>query len=132
MNNPTLEVYDPAMCCSTGVCGPSVDPKLIQFAADLKWLEERGVEVRRFNLAQNPMAFVQNKTVNAALAWKNEGALPLLLVNGRVVASRRYAQRDELVAWLGIDSCCDGKAEGEKPRSTCCGDRNSQGSTGCC
>jgi hypothetical protein len=35
-----LEVYDPAMCCSTGVCGPEVDPALVTFAADLKWVAE--------------------------------------------------------------------------------------------
>ena len=134
MNNPKLEIFDPAMCCSTGVCGPSVDPKLVQFAADLKWLEDQGVEVRRFNLAQNPMAFVENELVNAALTEKNEGALPLLLVNGCVVASGRYAERGELAAWLGTEaqSCCGGKAEVEKPRSSCCGGQNSQGSSGCC
>jgi hypothetical protein len=35
----TLCVFDPAMCCSTGVCGPSVDPELARFAADLDWLK---------------------------------------------------------------------------------------------
>lgn len=45
-----LEVFDPAMCCSTGVCGVDVDPVLAQFAADLKWVEEHGVAVTRYNL----------------------------------------------------------------------------------
>lgn len=112
MNNHKLEVYDPAMCCSTGVCGPSVDSKLVQFAADLKWLQEQGVEVQRFNLGQNPTAFVDNELVNAALAEKNEAALPLLLVDGRVVSSGRYAERAELAAWLGV---------AVPPNSTCCG-----------
>ena len=112
MNNPKLEVYDPAMCCSTGVCGPGVDQKLVQFAADLKWLQDQGVEVHRFNLAQNPTAFVQNELVNAALAEKNEAALPLLLVDGRIVSSGRYAERAELAAWLGV---------AVPPGSTCCG-----------
>jgi len=26
----TIEIFDPAMCCSSGVCGPSVDPKLVR------------------------------------------------------------------------------------------------------
>jgi arsenite methyltransferase len=42
-----IQVYDPAMCCSTGVCGPDVDPALVRFAADVKWLQERGVPVER-------------------------------------------------------------------------------------
>jgi hypothetical protein len=42
-----IEVYDPAMCCSTGVCGPSVDPQLVRFSADLEWLKSQGVSVER-------------------------------------------------------------------------------------
>jgi hypothetical protein len=43
----TVTVSDPPMCCSTGVCGPDIDPKLAQFAGDLDWLEEQGVDVER-------------------------------------------------------------------------------------
>ncbi|MEX2621006.1 MAG: arsenic metallochaperone ArsD family protein, partial [Egibacteraceae bacterium] len=53
----TVEVFDPAMCCSTGVCGPSVDPALARFASDLDWLGEQGAQVRRYNLGQEPGAF---------------------------------------------------------------------------
>ena len=31
-----LQVFDPPMCCSTGVCGPQVDPELPRFAAARK------------------------------------------------------------------------------------------------
>ena len=41
----TIRVFDPAMCCSTGVCGPSVDPDLARFAADVDWLQKQGVTV---------------------------------------------------------------------------------------
>ena len=59
----TIEVYDPAMCCSTGVCGPEVDPVLVAFAADLKWVADQGVTVRRYNLGQEPQAFAANPAV---------------------------------------------------------------------
>ncbi len=104
-----LDIYDPAMCCSTGVCGPDVDPKLVQFAADLKWLQEQGVQVARFNLSQSPAAFVENEMVKAALTDKGEAALPLLLLDGKVVASGLYPNRTELVEALGLTagaSCC--------------------------
>lgn len=58
-----LRVFDPAMCCSTGVCGPSVDPRLVAFAADLDWLKRHGVSVERYNLAQAPGAFVADAAV---------------------------------------------------------------------
>jgi SAM-dependent methyltransferase len=115
-----LEIYDPAMCCSTGVCGPQVDPALVRFAADVKWLQEEGVEVRRFNLSQSPAAFVQNETVKQTLTEKGEAALPLLLVNGQVLARGRYPERGELAAALNLkvtatptpakSSCCCGGA----------------------
>jgi arsenite methyltransferase len=116
----TLEVFDPAMCCSTGVCGPQVDPALVRFAADVKWLQAQGVEVRRFNLAQSPAAFVENEQVKQALTEKGEGALPLLLADGQVVASGHYPERSELAAALNLkatstpapakSSCCCGGA----------------------
>jgi arsenite methyltransferase len=100
---PKLEVFDPAMCCSTGVCGPDVDPKLVRFAGDLKWLQEQGVEVKRFNLAQNPGAFVANESAQAALNQKGEAALPLLLVEGQVLASGDYPERDRLIKALRLN-----------------------------
>jgi len=66
----TLQVFDPAMCCSTGACGPEVDPKLVQFAADLDWLKSQGVIVQRHNLSQNPAVFVENEAVKATLTEK--------------------------------------------------------------
>ena len=58
-----LEIYEPAMCCSTGVCGVDVDPVLVQFVGDLQWLAEQGVEVARHNLSQEPQAFASNRDV---------------------------------------------------------------------
>lgn len=97
-----LDIYDPAMCCSSGVCGPDVDPKLVRFAGDVKWLQEQGVEVQRFNLSQSPAAFVENDQVKQALTEKGEGALPMVIATGRVVSSGRYPERVELAAWAGV------------------------------
>ena len=97
-----LKIYDPAMCCSTGVCGPDVDPALVTFAADLKWLQEQGVEVQRFGLAQNPAAFVEHEAVRDALTNQGESALPLVLIGDAIVVSGHYPKRDELVAKLGL------------------------------
>ena len=59
----TLEVFDPPMCCSTGVCGPEPDDRLAQFSADLDWLKRRGIPVRRYNLSQEPAAFINQPEV---------------------------------------------------------------------
>ena len=97
-----LEVFDPPMCCSTGVCGPSVDPALVRFAADFHWLAGQGVVVDRFNLAQQPQAYVANPTVKAALMEFGNNCLPLVLVNGAITSKSRYPSRQELAAMVGV------------------------------
>lgn len=73
-----VEVFDPAMCCSTGVCGPEVDSSLITFAADLDWLKAQGAQVHRIDLAQQPQRFAQNEAVRQLLESEGESALPTL------------------------------------------------------
>jgi len=97
-----IRIFDPAMCCSTGVCGPSVDPQLARFAADLDWLKGQGVSVERFNLSQQPGAFVDDAAVKATLEKQGEAGLPLVKVNGDVKSSGVYPSRDDLAAWAGI------------------------------
>ena len=97
-----LEVFDPPLCCTTGVCGPAVDPLLAAFAADAEWLESQGVSVQRHNLAQDPQAFVANETVSAALRESGDGVLPLLLVDGAIVARGAYPRRAELARLVGV------------------------------
>jgi hypothetical protein len=97
-----LEVFDPAMCCSTGVCGPTVDPELVRFAGDLAWLSDHDVEVARHNLSQEPAAFVANEIVLAALNANGPECLPIVLVDGEPVVGVGYPGRQELVELLGL------------------------------
>lgn len=100
----TFQVFDPPMCCSSGVCGPAVDPVLVRFAADLRWLATQEVKVERFNLTQTPLAFADNAVVCAVLAEKGEAALPLVLAEGKVAISGAYPTRIELAALFGLDA----------------------------
>lgn len=102
MGVKTITVYDPAMCCTTGVCGPDVDPKLAQFSADLDWITSQGVAVRRFNLAQEPGAFAEDARVKDALETKGEAALPLIKADDDIVSSGVYPSREQLAAWVGL------------------------------
>ncbi len=109
-----ISVYDPAMCCSTGVCGPSIDPKLAAFSADLDWLTRQGVEVERYNLAQQPQAFADNPQVTGELQ-KDVDCLPLVLVNGAIVARGFYPERGALA------KLCDVEIEDSAEVSSTCG-----------
>ncbi len=118
MTTQSVQVFDPAMCCSTGVCGPDVDPKLVAFAADMAWLKSQGVVVQRNNLSQSPAAFVENELVRTTLMDKGESALPLMLVNGKVAVTGRYPDRKELAALLKLKAP---KASAKKSSGCCCG-----------
>ena len=93
-----VQIFDKAMCCSTGVCGPQVDPVLPRFAADLDWLQSQGHEVDRFNLAQDPAQFVSNAVVQKMLADEGVDCLPLVIVDDRVVSRGEYPSREQ--SWL--------------------------------
>jgi AhpD family alkylhydroperoxidase len=92
------------MCCSTGVCGPSVDPVLVRFSADLDWLKAQGVSVERFNLSQQPFEFTGDAEINGALQAKGVDALPIVKVEGQIKSQGRYPGREELAAWLGLET----------------------------
>ncbi len=102
-NSKKVQVFDPSMCCSTGVCGPNVDPVLPRFAADLEWLKGRGVHTERYNLAQQPAAFAGNEVVRSEIAEKGVEVLPLVLVDGLVVSRGEYPAREQLAEWSGLD-----------------------------
>jgi hypothetical protein len=97
-----IQVFDPPMCCSTGVCGPTVDPKLVRFAASLHWLTNHGIRVERFNLSQQPQAFAANESVKAALHTEGNACLPLVLVDGVVVSRGVYPDRKHLADFVGL------------------------------
>lgn len=94
-----LQVYDPAMCCSTGVCGPKVDIDLVNFAALLVRLGKLGVRVERYQLAQQPMAFAQNGEVRTLLETVGNEALPAIFADGKLLLQGRYPTQQERQHW---------------------------------
>ncbi|MBP6775448.1 MAG: arsenite efflux transporter metallochaperone ArsD [Gemmatimonadaceae bacterium] len=120
----TVAVFDPALCCPTGVCGPGVDPALLQIARDLRWLEAQGATVVRAGLSQEPQAFVANAKVSGLMQAFGDGALPAVLVNDTVLAYGRYPSREELVAAM---SSTPTTAAPDSQSDSCCAP-----GTGCC
>ncbi len=92
------------MCCSTGLCGTDIDPALVSFAALLKQLAEAGVKVERYNLGQQPLAFVQNPAVKALLDREGVEALPVIFQDDAVQLKGRYPTDAERADWLGAAS----------------------------
>src|SRR5699024_5529331 len=99
-----LEIFDPAMCCSTGVCGPGVDPDLTRIASAVYSLEKRGVDVTRYKLEHDPSDFIEKEKVNHNLNEKGSDVLPVTIINGEIVKESSYPSNEELSTWLQIDT----------------------------
>lgn len=95
-----IEIYDPALCCSTGVCGPTPDNELAAFASTVEELKQTGIVVNRHNLAQEPLAFAQNAEVKTILETESDSALPLIFINGKLHVRGFYPSKEQLTKLL--------------------------------
>jgi len=98
-----VEIYDPAMCCSSGLCGPSIDPSWVKMNDAALALIKQGVEVERYNLAQQPKAFMENKRVAELLHKNGKKSLPVTIVNGEVFKTGEYPSYEDICNALGIE-----------------------------
>jgi len=111
-----IQVYGPALCCSTGVCGVDVEQALVSFSADVDWAKQNGAQIERFNLAQQPMAFAENAVVKSFLERSGQEALPLVLIDGEMALAGRYPTRKELARWASIVETTDS----QPTEANCC------------
>jgi len=98
-----IEIFDPALCCPTGVCGPSVDPELTRISRLHHLLINKGYDVKRYNLGQEPDQFANNQQVNDLLSSEGPEGLPAVLVNGELSFNGRYPNVDEFAEWFDFD-----------------------------
>ena len=134
----TIEVFEPALCCNTGVCGEDVDQGLVTFSADVDWATRNGSQVVRRNLASEPLAFAQNDAVRTFLQLSGSAGLPLVLVDGVTVLTSAYPDRAQLARWTGVSTDVASHPAGAQPLhfidsddSGCCSSDDGD-ATGCC
>ena len=118
-----MQIFEPAMCCSTGLCGVSVDPELLRISTVLNTLKNNGVQVGRFNLTNAPQEFVTNKKVNDFIREKGVDGLPVITVDGNIVITGRYPSNEEFIKLLDVPEHFVGKIAGgaETEKSKGCG-----------
>ena len=98
-----IVIYDPAMCCSSGLCGPTLDPVLVKMNDAVLALKKQGIEVERFNLAQQPKAFMDNMKIAELLHKNGKKGLPVIMINGGVFRTGEYPPYEDLCKALGIE-----------------------------
>lgn len=135
-----IRVFEPALCCNTGVCGPELDQALVDFTAAVNALKDRGVDIERSNLASDPSLFAQNPVVVNFLQTAGSEGLPLTLVDDVTVLTGRHPRLDELVRYAGLvdealaGGCCS-SAEIPVTTTGCCGSSqptSAPSTGGCC
>ncbi|MCW2278782.1 arsenite efflux transporter metallochaperone ArsD [Heliophilum fasciatum] len=118
-----IEIFDPAMCCPTGVCGPSIDTELLRIATVISALKEKGIIIKRHGLSIEPQDFIANQVISDLLQKEGAHILPVTLVDGAVAKTKEYPTNEEIEKWLEITLDTKPPAAAN---DCCCG------STGCC
>lgn len=98
-----IEIFDPAMCCPTGLCGTSINKDLMRIAVILETLKRKGINVTRHNLRDEPQAFIDNQKVNEYLQSRGADALPITLVDGEIAVAGGYPTTAQMSEWTGIN-----------------------------
>lgn len=130
-------IYEPALCCETGLCGVNVDPELLRISTVLNTLKSESVVIERYNLNNAPMEFVKSSIVNQYVNEKGVDGLPVVTVDGEIVLAGRYPANDEILTLLDLPAelllpkgaascCCDTDCT-----ETCCEPEETD-NNGCC
>ncbi len=109
-----VEIFDPPLCCPTGLCGPVLDTTLIDLSEALLAVESDGVTVTRHQMASDPQAFMRNADVYRLIREHQLAILPVTVVRGRVVKTGEYPTLQELEDEL---EPCEPSAESESAQT---------------
>ncbi|MCL5771103.1 MAG: arsenite efflux transporter metallochaperone ArsD [Actinobacteria bacterium] len=108
MSENNLIIYEGAMCCPTGLCGPEPDKELIEFNETLKRIsnEFSDLKIIRASLLYNVKMFLENKEIFQLVKENGKEILPITVVNGKIIAKKRYLKfnelKEELVKYINI------------------------------
>jgi len=101
-NRKTVRIYDPALCCPTGLCGVNIDPELMRIAVVIESLKKKGVIIERFNLRDHPQVYVDTKAVNECLMKESAEILPITTLDGEVILTKKYPTNKQISEWLNV------------------------------
>lgn len=101
--NKKIRIYEPAMCCPTGLCGPSIDPEIMRISTVVNTLEKNNIDIKRYNLKINPDEFVSNKIINELLNKEGDDIFPVTLIDEEILKKGKYPTNEEFSKWTGIN-----------------------------
>jgi hypothetical protein len=91
-----VEIFDPPMCCPTGLCGPALDQNLLDVNEMILSLQADGMQVERYQMTSNPQKFIGNDEVMRLVRERQLDALPVTLVRGQIIKVGAYPTLTEV------------------------------------
>jgi hypothetical protein len=88
------------MCCSTGICGPTIDQTLLDVNEMVLTLQSKGVSVARYQMTSHPNAFLSNAEVMKIVREQQMAALPISVVHGKIIKTGAYPTQSEVQSAL--------------------------------
>ena len=105
MSKKELIIYEGVMCCSSGVCGPEPDKKLIDFNNALRKLKnDEELNVVRASLSHDLSMFLDNKEIFQIVKENGPSVLPIVTLNGKIMSKRNYLTYEEIKQMLENES----------------------------
>lgn len=97
---PDIEIFDPPMCCPTGLCGPTLDQTLLDVDEMVLDLQAEGLRVERYQMTSDPQAFLRNAEVMTLVRERQMDALPITVVRSTILKVGAYPAPPEVRAAL--------------------------------
>lgn len=128
----SFTIYESAMCCSSGVCGPNPDKSLIELQDALDKLKAMDCEVERYSITQSPNKFRENPAIIKLIQEQQIKALPITTFAGRIIKVGSYPSIAELVEYLANGNKSSPSPQESTGSEACCPGKELNTSDGCC
>ena len=125
-----MQIFEPAMCCETGLCGVSIDPELLRISTVVNTLKGNGIDIELFNLNSAPMEFVTNEVINKYINEQGPEGLPAVLLDGEIIMTGKYPTNEEFTKLLDLPEGLLKELDKEESGGCCCCGGDDNGS--CC
>ena len=96
-----IKIFDPPLCCPTGICGPTVDQTLNDVNEMIAFLQKEGIQVERYQMTSHPHSFLNNTEVMKLVQEKQMAALPITVIYNQVIKTGSYPTIEEINKVLG-------------------------------
>lgn len=95
-------VYEGALCCPSGVCGPEPDKTIINFNEMIRNLaDNEQINITRVSMSFDMDRFLQEPLIFGRIRENGPAVLPITMVDGKIILEKKYPVLDDLQHFFG-------------------------------